>query len=120
MQYAGFPILNDINYGGRDVGNFYGKYTFGHLNKKNEDKITENEEPNPEKNEIAQKNDVDLVKRENKDETTANQEVEDMLHYYRFDGTKLMEIFLHAKQYTFEQRVFETDDPYWAKQNFDF
>ena len=114
LRYASFPILNDIGYGGRYVGNFYGKYKLK-FHPTFEDKLESNQE------QIIQKdNEGELGKRESLDKNGDDIDVEDMLKYKRFDGTKLMEIFLHAKQYTFEERVFETEEPYWASKNFTF
>jgi len=113
---VGFPILNDINYGGRSVGNFFGKYKLKAVSEISDSNTTNEEnieKPNAEK--------LLLVKREEVTYQPLSLDAEnEMFRYEKFDGTKLMEIFLHSKRYTFDGRVFETEDPYWAQPDFDF
>jgi hypothetical protein len=140
LKSIGLPILNDVNYGGRSVGNFYGKYVLKSESENYHPKIAEGEihtptqpgnepiaqpenegKPQAEGEEMPKAEQPILAKRSDGNDKLLDLDAENEIYRYeKFDGTKLMEIFLHSKRYTFEGRVFETEDPYWALPEFDF
>ena len=122
------------------MGNFYPKYKLGKDNheltgeiehpqiteaparplKEDTNKILKREETsngNDERAEICL-----LKKRETVNELDSKPDFDtsEMFKFDKFDGSKIMEIFLHAKRYSFGEKVFETEDPYWATENFRF
>lgn len=89
--------MNDINYGGVFMGNCYLDCMFP-------------------KSETATE---ELLKRRDNPILQYVQQRE-MSDYVVFDRTKAMEIFLHSKEYKLLDYKFETEDPYWAKEDFKF
>jgi 23S rRNA-/tRNA-specific pseudouridylate synthase len=97
--YAGYPIVNDINYGGSFMGNCYLDNIFP--------QSTEDRD-NPE---LAKRRDNPILHYVQQRE---------MSEYVVFDRTKAMEIFLHSKKYKLGNQEFETEEPYWAAKDFKF
>ena len=102
MKYLGHPILNDVKYGGRKLGNLYKNHKLT-LDK-------ENDETN-----------ADLIKKRNIEEFINSNEIyitnEDNFTFTSCDYDSIDEICLHSLSYKWKEYYFETPDPYWVDQH---
>lgn len=95
LQHLGHPILNDVDYGGRWVGNLYGKYVLFH-------------------SEEAEEGCNLLIKRADPETKVENLEATTLDGEESSCREKCKEIFLHSKSYSIGENRFESPDPYWA------
>ena len=98
----GHPILNDVQYGGRNLGNLYKNYKLS-LDK-------ESGETN-----------ADLIKKRDLEEFVNSSEKyivnEENFTFANCDNNTIDEIFLHSFSYKWQDYYFETPKPYWTDKH---
>lgn len=94
LQSLGHAILNDVDYGGRFVGNCYPRYVLFHH--------------------LASEGGGTLGKRPKESRAEVVPGLEAFGDFGRVFARKPMEIFLHSKSYTVEGQQFVSSEPYWA------
>lgn len=94
LKSIGYPIINDVNYGGKFIGNFF---------LKNREK-NHNDEPDIHKKLKINEKDVIFTEKE-----TTKEDVKTEKEF-------IMEICLHSYRYTFRGKTFQTKLPIWAAE----
>eukprot|EP01016_Furgasonia_blochmanni_P037606 TRINITY_DN4446_c0_g1_i9.p2 TRINITY_DN4446_c0_g1~~TRINITY_DN4446_c0_g1_i9.p2 ORF type:complete len:202 (-),score=23.25 TRINITY_DN4446_c0_g1_i9:114-719(-) len=128
LKSTGHSIVNDVNYGGRFVGNLYPLHEMlAKSDENHEPEVVKKQKTNEEETKIDEKL-ITLGKENQGDEVKECEEALKDLNEKALDPGKLnlpaddymMEIWLHSLRYTFGDRTFETDQPYWANKGLKF
>lgn len=116
LRYSGHPIVNDLVYDGKSIGNLY-------KNILEKDCVTDDHQ-------LKKKNFADFEKNQENDQTIEGNKSDDKQMFYDQENIqndyttgredKIMEIWLHAKKYTLFGKEYETEDPYWANKELEF
>lgn len=100
LKSIGHPIVNDVNYGGIFIGNFFHKFE-------------KEETPN-----LGIKSHELLKKRSEISDDNATEETFDNKNpHLKYKTEKVNEIWLHSSEYKFDKFVFKAKDPYWIQKD---
>lgn len=100
----GHSILNDVQYGGRNVGNLYKNY------KLNLEGCDDKEQVHP-----------DLIRKRDLEDFVNSSEKyiidEENYTFANCENNTIDEIFLHSFSYKWKEYYFETPKPYWTAKH---
>lgn len=109
LRHAGFPILNDYQYGGRVVGNlFRDEILAADYYLDPEECLTKRPTCDDLDQEFTTDESLEML-----DETVKNS----LKNFTENIDDKIMEIMLHAYSYTINGKTVKTNGPYWAEKS---